>query len=299
MTLPKRKPAELAFYYKQRQRDSDIDLFVEGSDDKLLLDRFINDRNAKTCAVYTMESVDFSGFDFAALGLPAPSARSCVIALRKFLLDQGVNVAKHLFLVDRDTEDLCETPLINGIELTDSGALPVHLYDNAVERRFAELIYESKIDPRTLKTSVTSICTEIYLIRAASKLRGLGVRILPSADFIHGNSQAGFTLDHLGYLERCLHACGSIGRREEMITQIEECRAAITLANLRNYALINDHTLWEVLRTIGAKLGSSNNRSAQDIEELVRMTFDAEQLSGHRLFQAIAAHVGARIPAQG
>ena len=295
--IPKRTLAELAFYYRQTEANGNVDLFVEGADDKLLLDRYIADRNARSCAVYTMDTIDFSGFDFVSLGLPAPSARSCVIALRKFLSDHNVEVGKHLFLVDRDTEDLCSTPLIEGVEVTDSGALPVHLYDNEVERRLADLIYAGRISPQTLKNSVTSICTDIYLIRAASKRMGLGIRILPSADFISGNANDGFSLDIAGYLERCLHSCALTTRHSQVMVQIDECRTALSAANLRKFALINDHTLWEVLRVIGSRLGSANNRSAQDIEEMVRMTFDAAQLSGHRLFRTIEQHVGARAEA--
>lgn len=291
--LPKRTLDELAFYYKQAAPQGEIDFFVEGADDKLLLDTYIMSRHATSCPVYTMDTIDFSGFDFRALGLAAPSARSSVIALRKFLCDQGVNVGQHLFLVDRDTEDLCATPLIDGIELTDSGSLPVHLYDNIVERKLAELIYERKIDPLVLKHSVTSICTEVYLLRAAAKILEYGIRVLPPADLIEGNRVGGFRLNGRDYIERCLHASSLIDRLGEVMTQVETCREALDNTNIRKYALINDHTLWDVLKEIGVRVGASNKRSSKDVEEMVRMTFDADQLSGHRLFRAIEDRVAA------
>lgn len=291
--IPKRTLEELAFYYRQAG-PRNVDIFVEGPDDKLLLDAYVRERNARGCAVYTMDTIDFAGTDFRGLGLPAPSARSAVIALRKFLTDNGVDASQHLFLVDRDTEDLCATPLINGVQLTDSGALPVHLYDNSVEARLSALIYAGKIAPDTLKRSVTSICTEVYLMRAASKRLGLGLRILSSTDFVVGNGVDGFSFDLEGYLERCARSCGLYHEYDRIVATIDACRAELSASNLRKFALINDHTLWEVLRAIGLKLGSSNNRSSADIEELVRMTFDATQLSGHRLFRTIEEHVSTR-----
>lgn len=292
--LPKRTLNELAFYYKQAAPHEAVDFFVEGADDKLLLDAYIESRHAVSCPVYTMDTIDFSGVNFRALGLPAPSARSSVIALRKFLADEGINVERHLFLVDRDLEDLCATPLIDGIELTDSGALPVHLFDNVVERKFAELIYERKIDPLILKQSVNSICAEVYLLRVAAQILECGIRTLPPGDLIVGTRVDGFSLNGRNYIERCLHASQLIDRFEDVLAQVESSRQALLEKDLRKFTLINDHILWDVLKEIGSRVGASNNRSSKDVEELVRMTFDADQLSGHRLFRAIEEHVIAR-----
>jgi len=292
--LIKRTPAEIAFYYKAARPSGSVDLFVEGIDDKLLLDTYIARREARGCAVYTMDTIDFSGFDFRALRLPAPSARSSVIALRKFLIDEGVDVDAHFFLVDRDMEDLCTTPFIAGVELTDSGALPVHLYDNATEQKLADLIYEGRIASNVLKASVASISTEIYLLKAACRRLELGVRILPPTDFIIGNAVDGFALDSSGYTERCLRSSALLGRWGEVAEAVETCKRDLLDTSHRKFALINDHTLWDVLRIIGNKLGSRNNPSSQDIENMIRMTFDVSQLSDHRLFRAIDEHVRAR-----
>lgn len=293
--IPKRTLNELAFYYKQAAPLGAIDFFVEGIDDKLLLDNYITSRHITSCPVYTMDTIDFAGVDFQALGLPAPSARSSVIALRKFLKDEGIDVEQHLFLVDRDTEDLCTTPLIEGIELTDSGALPVHLFDNNAERKFADLIYGKKIDRAVLKISVTSICTEIYLLRAAAKILGCGIRILAPNDLIEGNKVDGFNLNSREYIERCLYASQLIEHLEDVLTQVEVSRQVLMEKNPRKFSLINDHTLWDVLKEIGTRVGASNNRSSKDVEELVRMNFDADQLSGHRLFQTIEDRVFSQI----
>lgn len=253
----------------------------------MLLDTYIELRQTVSCPVYTMDMIDFSGVDFGAFGLPAPSARSSVIALRKILKDENIDVGKHVFLVDRDVEDLCETPLIDGIELTDSGALPVHLYDNVTERKFADLVFEGKIDLNVLKCSVNAICTDVYLLRVAAKALHLGIRILPPSDLITGSRIDGYSLDFRGYAERCLNASCHIDRLDDVLAHAEISRDIISKKNLKSFSLINDHTLWDVLKTIGSRVSASNNRSSKDVEEMVRMTFDPAQLSEHRLFQAI------------
>ncbi|MBB4725780.1 hypothetical protein [Xanthomonas euvesicatoria] len=289
--LPKRTLSEILFYYKKVANRDGGDIFVEGAGDKLLLDTYIESRQVASCPVYTMDMIDFSGVDFGSLGLPAPSARSGVIALRKILKDENVDVSKHIFLVDRDVEDLYETPLMDGIELTDSGALPVHLYDNITERKFSDLVFEGKIDLDVLKNSVNAICTDVYLLRVAAKSLKLGIRILPPGDLITGSRVVGYRLDFREYVERCLNASQCIDRVEQVLAHAESSRHIILEKNLRKFTLINDHTLWDVLKIIGSRLNKSNNRSSKDIEELVRMTFDPIQLSGHRLFQAIENRV--------
>ena len=285
--IPKRTLDEIVFFYKHNPSRTGVDFFVEGPSDKLLIDSYLKARRGRVSPVYTMDSIDFSGVDFSGLGLPTPSARSCVVVLRKVLVEEGVDLSKNFFLVDRDIEDVCPTPLINGVELTDSGALPVHLYDNRVEKKISELIYKSGIDSVVLKNSVNSICKSIYMLRAAARNLDCGVRILSPADFIRGDAISGFSLDARAYIERCLHASDQYSRLEDICLAYDKCREQLDSMALRGFSLINDHSLWDVLKEIGARVEPSNNRSSKDIEEIVRMTFDADELSGHRLFCSI------------
>lgn len=287
--LPKRTLEELAFYYL-KVSNSDRDIFVEGAKDKLIIDNYLSDKDPGR-QVYTMDMIDFSGMHFDALGLNAPSARSSVIALRKFLLDQGVDLAGRTFIVDRDIEDAKPTPYMNGVEITDSGALPVHLYDNRAEVRFCEVLLRGNVAPEVFKAGVNGVCFELYLVRAAASTLGRPVRILSPRDLISGGPVDGFSLDSLQYLNRCLHASGQIGIESEMLFEIGRLRKEISQRRLPKYSFINDHDLWEVIKRILDLSGDGSNKSTRDIEDIVLMMFDQGALASQRLFRVLEATV--------
>lgn len=106
--FPKRKISELAFLYKT-EPSLGKDIFVEGPGDKWIIDYYLGERSLRG-RVYTVDSVDFSGVDFGSLGLPHPSSRSAVIALRRELEASGVDVSSMMFIVDRDQEDIVSSP---------------------------------------------------------------------------------------------------------------------------------------------------------------------------------------------
>lgn len=289
--LPKRTLQELAFYYKYSANDEDCDLFVEGASDKLIIDNFISGYGGMHYPVYTMDSIDFSGLNFSALGLNAPSSRSCVVALRKYLEDQNISLANHMFIVDRDIEDVHVTPYIAGVEVTDSGALPVHLYDNKAEDQLCNIILRRKVPIDIFKQSVNEACRSIYLLRAASARLSLSVRILSPRDFISGTRAAGYSLDLSGYVDRCLYASNLIEVKKDVMQEIELVDDQLKKCQINKYAMINDHDLWEVLKKIVDLSGDSSNKSARDIEDLVKMTFNHSSLKEHRLFRLIEAHL--------
>ncbi len=288
----KRQLGELVFYYRRNaERHGTKDLFVEGGGDKLLMDRYFSVRSVSEkfsrVAVYSMDSIDFSGTDFSAFELPAPSARSCVIALRKILSDSGASLKNLAFLIDRDIEDVRPTPHVKDILLTDSGALPVHLFDNNAEERICGLILDGRIDVSVFKRSVNSICRGVYTVRAASMVKQAPAKILSPKGFIRGNVAAGYDLDVRGYLERCLYAGNCHERYDEIYEAVGDVDSRLDALELRPFSFINDHDLYVTLKEIFDLAGDRANRSAKDIEGLILMTYDHSELERHSLFEGL------------
>ena len=284
----KRLLSELVFAYRKRGREV-VDLFVEGGKDKLLIDRFIAETARSQVAVYSMDSIDFSGTDFNKLGLLAPSARSEVIALRKAMHEAGVDLDGMLFLVDRDQEDLVPTPHINGVTLTDSGALPVHLFDNRVEGLICAMLLAGRVSVEVLKKSVVNVCSSIYAVRSAALMLRVPAKIQSPKDFLVRGDGGIYSLDVDGYLQRCLHAGKAIEHIGEMRKCVEEVLVKIDGLKVPRFVFLNDHDLWAVLRDLFHKFGDNSNKSADDIEGAVLMTFNANELSGQALFKGISA----------
>jgi len=234
-----------------------------------------------------MDTIDFSGTDFSAYGLPAPSARSCVIALRKILSDSGAGLKNLAFLVDRDVEDVRPTPHVQDVLLTDSGALPVHLFDNNAEERICALILGGKIRVPVFKNSVNSICKGVYIVRAAAMMVGAPVKIVSPKDFISGCVNDGYDIDLDGYLSRCLYAGRCHDRYDEVRDSVEQVRSQLSGLGLRPFSFINDHDLYITLKEIFDLAGDGVNRSAKDIEGLILMTYNHNELGRHRLFEEL------------
>jgi len=284
----KRLLSELVFAYRKRAARSGVDFFVEGPKDKLLMDKFLAEQAPAHFAVYAMDSIDFTGKNIAELGLPAPSARSEVIALRQELIDAEVDLSGTFFLVDRDQEDIVPSPLIDGVHVTDSGALPVHLFDNLVEALLCAMLLEGRISADILKRSVFKICRAIYIVRSAAKLLGVSAKITSPKEFIVKLPDGSCELNLDGYMTRCLYAGGAISSLESMRLCVVEVAERVDELGLPGFTFVNDHDLWAVLRDLFKVFGDKSNKSAEDIEGAVLMTFSSRKLSSHDLFKRVS-----------
>jgi len=279
--VPKRKLGELLFLYNT-ERDLRGDIFVEGPGDKLIVDYYLQSRRLRG-RVYTMDSIDFSGVNFDELGLPHPSARSAVIALCRELSMNGAQVGSMLFIVDRDQEDIVPSPHINGVHLTDAGALPVHIYDNDAESKVCSLVLKHRMSENNLKRSVSAACFVLYAARAASKRLGISAKILPPSRDLSDDGQNGFVICKESYLRRCLTACGNSHQLPEFSVEVNSILERMASLGRSAYTFINDHDLFCVLKLIIDKVGLSAV-SISDVENMMSMSADANRLATHRLF---------------
>ncbi|WP_313642949.1 hypothetical protein [Stenotrophomonas sp.] len=289
MSLPKRTIEELSFIYGRQPEMLQGSIFVEGITDKTLLDSYIRMRGVSGKYVYCMDTIDFSSVDFGMLGLPSPSSRSSVIALRKVMDGAGVDVTRAKFLIDRDQEDMLTTRHLDGVDLTDAGALPVHLFDNRVEYNLAAIVARGNISYEVLKSSVANICADIYALRVVNGRSDYGIKFLSPITYIAGCSESGFCIDVRSYVERCILAGRCHCSISDVIDEFVAVRAELDGLNYPRYRFINDHDLWAVLKAILDCVTAPMKRSVEDVEALVLATFDAGELASHKLFSNIVS----------
>lgn len=276
---------ELALRYRIGRVDT-REIYVEGIQDKIILDHLLDVRGIKA-AVYTADTVEIPHVALISRGLDAPSARSSVIAARCELLVRGVDMDDHIFLVDRDQEDLVATPFIDGCLITDFGSLPTHLMNGRSLAKLVRLAGRGLIAHDVLERSIHDISIDLYLIRAASKIIGIPLRILSPAPYIcktHGN---GYSLQFDDYLRSCLHSCNLICREVDLQASVAECRRRLILMDMDPRVFINDHELWIIVKSIFKLAGDSVNRSVEDVRDLFMMSLDVEDLVGTPVFEKI------------
>lgn len=266
------------------------EIYVEGLQDKTLLEYFLRAKKL-SAPVYTADTIDIPGGIVQARGLDLPSSRSTVIATRAELIERGIEVGGQLYVVDRDQEDLVQTPHIDGVSLTDFGSLLMHLLDDRAFERIALLVGRGAISVETLTEATHRIGGEVTLLRAAAKRLKVPLRILNPSPFIAGGPVNGFTFDADGYRRACLHSCDCIAMDVELSAAVEACRFDVQQMNLQSRVLLNDHDVWLVVRSILRLSGDAVNRSSDDIRDLVLMSFDHVSLEVDPLFRRILEHV--------
>jgi len=282
----KRTLDELALRYRLGKVDS-REIFVEGIQDKVILDHLLEVRGVRA-AVYTADTIEMPNILLTSRGLTAPSSRSIVIATKDELMQRNVDISEHLFIVDRDQEDLIATPCINGCDATDFGSLLVHLVDEKSLRRLIVLAGRGLVAYEVFEYSIYSISRNLYLIRSAAKRISLPLRMLSPSPFIvrdKGTGMYGLAIDN--YIKSCLHSCDLICRENDLRNELDSCRSELDALRLDPRVCVNDHELWVIIRSILKDAGDPVNRSADDVRDLFLMSFDPEKLADTPLFRKI------------
>lgn len=282
MTGLRRTLDELCFRYKA---DIEIgrEIYVEGIQDKVILDHLLR-RWGLSTPVYTAETIDVPIPVVRGYGLEAPSARSSIIALRRHLLAAGVEVDRHVFLVDRDTEDLVATPGIEGCLLTDHGCLVATALDERLFERLVQLVGRGLIEEQIFWSSVCRISTALYSVRAVARKMAIPLCILPpSGAFIIGSKRVGFDLDVEKYLTACIARSRLDIKVADIFEAVRQCVMDLELTGWDYRRMINDHDFWVIVRTIFRGCGDSVNRSADDIRDLILMGLHEAAFAGSDL----------------
>lgn len=282
---PRRTIEELATRYRLGQVDG-REVYVEGLQDKAILDHFTRSRGVRA-DVYTVGSVIVPAAAITDRGLDNPSSRSGVIALRAELERNGVNVEEHIFLVDRDQEDLVPTPYIDGCDMTAFGTLAVHLVGRPSIERLCSLAARQVIDADTLEESIYRISKSLYAVRSAAKRKAIPLKMLAVGAFISGRSTSGFDIDMVGYLSACLFSSGLVDRRDEVLEEVQLCVRDIEARSLDPRVFINDHELWVIIKTILSKSGDKVNRSAEDVRDMFLVGCEIDALDDVPFFSRL------------
>jgi hypothetical protein len=282
----RRRIDELALSYRAAKTRLH-DIYVEGSNDKLLLDWCFRDA-APRIAVYNVDSIEVPDHEVARLNLSPGSARSRVLTLASVLSDRVETARLPLFIVDRDQVDLHPIRLNPPtLAVTDYGTLELGFISEESFNNLAHVACKNRLAGQQLMQRSLDISFRLGLIRAAAKRLEVPLRILDAADFIEAGGEV-VRFDHARYLDRCANASNLIGRRDELREEVELCEAQFNQLQADRRLLVNDHDLHRVLRRIAKVIGGDNTRAPEQIRDLLLMASSPAMLSGSKLAQWIS-----------
>lgn len=265
----------------------DRDVYVEGRNDKWVLDWYFRERGAEA-VVYAIDTVDVPDGLLVSLGLNPGSARSRVIALSHYLSDAGVDLSDIRFLVDRDQEDLIATPRLNErVSLTDIATLELTLAHDGSLRRLSDVACCGRVDPEHFIDRIFEISSEIFLIRASAKRLGLPLKILTPDDFIFVRNGS-IEFDASGYIQRILVASNSVRHRDAVEAELERCRMQATSLCLSRKLMANDHDVLAIALRIARQCGGLANRSVDDVRSLLLMGLEIDLFDSQPSVRSLA-----------
>ena len=262
------------------------EVYVEGVQDKVVLEHLAR-RWTLNVPIYTANTIYVDHQELRDRGLEFPSARSALIAARVGLEDRGVEAARHVFLVDRDLEDLVVTPWIEGCVLTDHGCLLASLLNEHLLDRLVNVVSRGIIDAAVFWSSICEISKYLYAIRIVAREERFPLPILSQSGFIRGSNVSGFHLRLQDYVFACTKSGGLVIDAEQFVSLVTARKTAIDRLIDDPRVLINDHDLWVIIRTILRECGDCVNRSVEDIRDLVLMGIDARSFEGGALEVAL------------
>lgn len=291
--LPKRTVEELATLYRREPTLRDI--FVEGTDDRALIEWYLVNRTAAKVSVREIDLVEVPADLVLKHGLTVGN-RGRVIALAKELSEQLVDGRSVTCVADADFDLLLGTvhdcPLL---VFSDYACVEMYFFNERVLRKLFAVYLGRPADhvPRMM-TDLASVLQRLFIIRLANVTLNLGIEWLTCERQCTKSGDA-VDFDEPEYVRRYLQK-GSCAAEEDRFNA-EIARHAQSLAADPRHQ-INGHDLCTLLAWYLRQIVNDNRRKKLIAEGILERALFAcielDQLDSEPMFRTILARVTAR-----
>ena len=264
------------------------DIFVEGEFDRDLLNWVLKQLNCQDVVVFEIDSVEILQPILDSYGYTS-GAKQRVLSLGRSLERQfGPDIPYIRCVVDADCDRILGTVLDRPyLILTDYASMEAYLMDEHHLGKILGLVLGCDIDPTVWINRYSPILNEVFLIRSANEMLGLG---LPIADvtrccsFPNDNPE----FDNDDFINRCLNASRNNvwARKDELRSAIEKLRPSLK-SDFRHQG--HGHDFVALLRWSCA--GAARKRGLQNDEAVhsaIAGCVDWRVMRGERVFQALS-----------
>jgi hypothetical protein len=264
-----------------------VDVYVEGREDKYLLDWHFRRTGFRERFVYSIDSVEVPDGLLVEHGLDPHSARNRIIVLASHLQNAGITPEQSRLIVDRDQEDLVKTRgLSDDLIVTGHGALSIALTANKSLQTIGELFCHDHIAGDVFADDVYAAAARLYLIRAAAKRLGFPLKIGAVTDFV-SVAKNRIRFDETAYIRRMAEASGLVGSLGELAAEIVRCEAIASGLALPAEVMANDHDLLAVSLRVIRLCGGLVNRSEDDLRLMMMARLDSDLLDEYDVIKRL------------
>jgi hypothetical protein len=263
------------------------DIYVEGSDDKAILEGILQEQQVDGVAVFEISSVELPtepGEDTGCRTKVVKLARALTRAFR----GKQLHVA---CVIDSDLDYVTGAGENNALLLrTDYASMEMYFFTSDVfEKLNKQGLRGRRLTDHMVNGFMASALTSLFLIRCVNAKREWQLEYLRFDKLVSfGRGRFGFDLD--GYVERYLSKNGCPGRREEFLRQVN----AVELPDgLDRRCFIHGHDFLSLLRLMLNKLrGKSVYGSEEVVFNLLRVCANYASLAQEPMFATILRRFG-------
>lgn len=264
------------------------DIFVEGFQDQLLLTWYLEAIGEVSRKVYPIESIEVPEEVLLRHKLERGSRRREVIAFAAELQAAGALSEKTVLIVDRDLDDALEPiPAWAGVCLTDVGAMDVYLLHSDAVEKLSAFIGRRGMAADEIVNSVLGVAKQLYEIRAAIHVTGIGVKILdPTPNLVLGAALK-FSADE--YLRRIMQNGPYYQRLEEVRENLGAVQQRVKARDLGALVTVHGHDALSILawflRQVGAR---ADLRAEENLRSMLQMALTVPALREWPLFSRLS-----------
>ena len=266
------------------------DIYVEGVNDKNLIEWVLSAHNIKDISVYSIDGVEVNDDILKRHGLNKGSNRSKVLALSAELAQSSLPATcKIVCIADRDQEDYLPSDLGNCfLEFTDYNSIELYLLKSSMIRKFISLVLGGfPISEDCILAQAIPILEDLYILRLAGQVLGWNMKWIPFTKKKYVKITEELSFDRDRFQKAYLQKNEKWHRKAVFEAKVEKLRSMLK-DDLR--LRLRGHDLMELLYYAVKKLKSS--RKFGDVHTF-RGAFmgclELSELSDERLFQRILA----------
>jgi len=287
--LPRRTLEELVVIHSVERDIHDV--IVEGASDQNIVEWFLLENGRTKTAVYEVGLFEIDPGVVKSLGLQ-DNNKGRVITIADAIAKRCGKNPRITCVADRDLDKVLETKHdFPSLLITDYACMLMYTFNRRVLGKYI------RFRLRGFKKTATQVIREIsealqvlFAVRLAKHVLSLGLRTVKWQDCCTLES-IGVELDADEYLKRYLNKNSQHHGRDEIATQIQECRRWMTFdprLQIRGHDFIA-MLIWYVSHHPG--FGAFARRTEDSVEDELFSCYDLKDLATESLFQALLGRV--------
>jgi hypothetical protein len=262
------------------------DIYVEGENDKDLIEWVLSAHNIKDISVYSIDGIEINNDILERHKLNRGSNRSKVLALSTELSQSLPVTCKIVCIADRDQEDYLPSGLGNCfLEFTDYNSTELYLLRSSIIRKFISLVLGGfPISEDRLVTQVLPILEDLYVLRLANQVLDWNMEWIKNfTKYVKITEE--FSFDRESFQKAYLQKNGKWNEKVVFERKVQELRS---MFKEDPRFRLRGHDLMDLLYYVVKKRKSSRKfGNVETFRGAFMGCLELSELSGERLFQRI------------